>query len=528
MLRNLVLNSLMLSKPPKLTYRGLTIIMSNPSRFDTKELLSGNGGYYFDKDCLQPDLNINLCDVRLIDDQRPLLPNTKAILLMGEKAHRLYTGSNTTIDEHRGSPIMVRGIPCISSFTAQDCMDFKNYEKNNNPHYQTVEEFLSDEIAAGEIISTKGRGKTSRSNYKWWLTQDTKRAIKIVNNGGVIPSDIYPEPNYHIRSNSNELIQILRSRMGDTLHIDIETDFLTLDIRCISFAFESNPLDVYVFPVLGIDYKPAYDNLFNIIRALAYAFQHNTVVAHNGALFDFFVFAFKYHIPTGRKLYDTMVAQHRIYPDVEKSLGHCMSLHTWQPFHKNEGNHSYRTPSHAEQLMYYCGKDVYGMMLVKKAQEKMMEADAGLKDAINWSNRAIRPYLIQSYLGMKYNEERRQAWIAKNSRLMIQYLRVMKILMGTDDIVPLTSNKKCCAYFHDDLGYKVVSRSAKTGGASLKEEALLKLKQLYPENLCIDFLIRYRGVQKEIGTLQFKPWLRLPTDVKDYSETIQEDTDDED
>ncbi len=50
-----------------------------------------------------------------------------------------------------------------------------------------------------------------------------------------------------------------------------------------------------------------------------------------------------------------------------------MSLYTYEPYHKNEGNHSYRSTSQAEQLMLYCGKDVYGMMLVKKAQEVRAE-----------------------------------------------------------------------------------------------------------------------------------------------------------
>lgn len=479
--------------------------MSNPSRFDNSELLSGVAGGEFDRDFLRPEVNRYQCDIRLVDDKSPLLTGTKTILLLGEKAHKLYTGASTTLDENRGSPIIKDGIPCISTFTAQDCYDFKNYERDNNPHYQTEEEYSSEETDAGEIIESKGRGSTARSNYMFWVKQDVKKALRILANGGKLPSEFWPTPEYILRPSSQELINVLSKTKNDVLHIDIETDFITLDIRCIAFAFESSPSRVYIFQVLDTNYKPAYDNLPHIFRALCIAFRDNTTVAHNGAMFDFLVFAYKYRIPVGRKLYDTLVAQSRIYPVVEKSLGHCVSLYTYQPYHKNEGVHSYGNEYQARQLMEYCGKDVYTMMLVKRGQQELMEKDEGLRNSIIQANRAVRPMLITTYTGMKYDEEARQAWIKENDRKMMQYLRIMKILMG-DDVQPLISNKKDVEYFHNRLGYKAVDKTP-NGAPSLKGEALLKLKAQYPKNVVIDFLIRYRETKKETGTLQFKPWI---------------------
>jgi hypothetical protein len=160
-------------------------------------------------------------------------------------------------------------------------------------------------------------------------------------------------------------------------------------------------------------------------------------------------------------------------------------------------------------------------MLIKKWQEKKMSEDPGLKAAIEWSNRAIRPYLTMSYLGMKFNEEARKKKVEINDRHMKQLLRIMQILIGTDDLLPLTSNKRCVEYFHDEMGYDVVARGK--DGPSLKEEALLKLKEAHPENVCIDFLIKYRGVQKETSTLRFKPWIKEKTDTLDYSEILTEE-----
>lgn len=517
----------MMRQLPKFTYKGLTIIMSNPSRFDIehKKLLSGVAGHIFDKDCLQPEMNILQCDVREIEDSSPLLPDTKCILLMGEKAHRLYTKVNTTLDENRGSPVIVNNIPCISTYTAQDAMDSKNYEKDNNSQYQTIEEYLSDEIAAGEIFEAKGRGRTARSNYRWWLQQDTKKALRIIKHGGTLPSEILSEPQYILRPSSAELIVALTETKGDYFHVDIETDFETLDIRCIAFSFESKPETVYVFQVLDINYQPAYSNIHKILLAFSIALRDNTAVAHNGALFDFLVFAIKLHIPIGKCVYDTMVAQHRIYPDIEKSLGHCMSLATYQPYHKNEGVHTYRTQTQADQLMYYCGKDVYGMMLVRKWQELLYSKDEGLRASIFQANRAIKPFLTQTYLGMRYNEAKRREWVKENDRKMKQYLRIMDILHGPT-VQPLISNKKCIEYFHNQLGYKIVGRSKKTGAASLDEKALLQLKLKYPENIVIDFLIKYRAVKKETGTLMFRPWI-APAIELDYIEEEEQEEQEE-
>ena len=480
--------------------------MSNPSRNDTEELISGKAGYIFNEECLRPEMNRLQCDIRLVDDPSPLLPDTKCVLLLGEKAHKLYTKAPTSLDENRGSPVIVNGIPCISTFTPQDAIDMRNYEQTHNPNYQTVEEFLTDEIAAGEVYESKGRGRTARSNYRWWLKQDTKKALRIVKNNGVLPSEAYPEPQYILRPSAAELITVLTTTKNDFFYFDIETDFETLDIRCIAFSFRSQPDVVYVFQVLDINYKPAYHDIAKILRAFAVAMRDNTSVAHNGALFDFLVFAIKLRIPIGRRVYDTLIAQHRIYPDIEKSLGHCISLWTYLPYHKNEGVHAYRSQMQADQLMYYCGKDVYGMMLVQVAQEQFASKDDGLRASIAQANRAVRPFLTMTYLGMHYNEAKRRAWVKENDRLMKQYLRMMKILHGPN-IEPLISNKKCIEYFHKQLGYKIVGRSAKTGAPSLDEKALLQLKLKYPENIVIDILIKYRAKKKETGTLMFKPWI---------------------
>src|ERR1700744_857531 len=123
---SLVLNlQMMLRTRPTLKYCGLTIVLSNSSRFDRLRLLSANGGQLFNDFCLRPEYNQMQCDVRLADDMSPLLQGTKCILVMGEYAmHKLIPESRqNTLNEMRGTVFIVNDIPHIPTFTAQDAAD---------------------------------------------------------------------------------------------------------------------------------------------------------------------------------------------------------------------------------------------------------------------------------------------------------------------------------------------------------------------------------------------------------------------
>ncbi len=491
----------MLSSPPKFQYCGLTIVLSNANRFEKRELLQGTGAYFFMEECLKPHINIFQCDIRIIDDKRKLLPNTKVILLLGQRAFSQYTNRDESLDEARGSPYIINGIPCIASFNYQDAVDVRDYESKHNKELIENDEEEYEE-ARDSYISDKSRSQTARGNYRFWLKSDTKKAIRILENDGCIPEPSFT-PIYHIYPSSNSIIEILQEERNKDLYIDIETDIETLDIRCFSFNF-SNSKDIYCVPVLDINYLPAYEQIPQIFRALGKAFYNNTTVAHSGAVFDFFIFGYKYRIPVGKNLFDTLISAHRIYPTVEKSLGHQISLWTYLPYHKNESAYAYRTLTDFERLLQYCGKDVYTMKLVKEAQLEYAKNDPGLLASINQAMKSIRPYLIMSLLGMKFSEEERLAWIDKSDRLATQYMRIIRILTG-ENVEMLISNKKCTKYFNEMLGYDIVKRT-KTGASSLAADALLKLK-LKHDNPVIDFLIKYREKLKEAGTLNWKTWI---------------------
>lgn len=516
----------MLHLKPILKYNGLTIILSNPSRFDHANerfpsqgrdiLLSANGGQMFNDHCLRPEYNSMQCDIRLADDESPLLENTKCILALGEYAmHKVCPSTvNNTLNEMRGSPLTSKfNIPTIASFFPQDAVDFKAHEQRLNTESKEYVEEGSEDSEDEDEGDSKTFSRTKRANYAFWLRRDSWKCKQIIK--GDIQHRMGKQPAYRIYPGSQEVINILTKTKNEYLYFDIETDYEEQNLLCFAFSFDGST--VYSVPVLDYNYHVAYSATHHILRALAIAFRDNTVVAHNGAAFDFFVLAAKYHIPV-YKCYDTMLAMHRCFPDIEKSLGHCVSYWTWEKFHKNSDSRAYRTKEHMMDKLLYCAKDVYTMFLVHKAIDEYAKTIPGLEQSITCANDSIRPYLITTLQGIRYDENKVEEKKKENDRLMMQYIRIIRLLMGESAHLQCRaavkgkakafpgSNTQCCNYFHTQLEYPIQFHSPKTGKPSLGKKIMFKLALKYPDNPVITFTLLYRQIAKEYGTLKFNPF----------------------
>lgn len=501
----------MLRTKPKFAYCGLTIVMSNQSRFDKHELLSATGGWFLNDKCLRPEYNRYQCDIRLKEDKSSFLNGTKCVLLLGEPAMRAWTGKiDNTIGEVRGSVYIINDVPHISSYLPQDCLDIKDYESDLNPLANRGDGYEEDDEEGGD--EKRKHGFTSRKNFGFWLIKDIERCKHILEYG--VPKS--PEVNYVTYPRQELVEQILQDTKNNVLHFDIETDYEQQNMQCFSFGFNDSST-VYNIPCLLPDYSWAYTGLHKIYKSLAVAIRDNTLVAHNGHNFDFFVLGHKYRIPIGRKVFDTMIAHHRCWPDQEKSLGHLMSHLTWEPFHKDT-DAPYSSLENARKKWEYCGRDIYGMKIGYNKLLEYAKTIPGLMDSINQAMSSIKPYLTTTLQGISYRQDILDKTMKENDRLMMQYHRMINMLVGEaslpfirgKSLAPLpSSNVQCCRYFHDLLGYPVVARGQETKSGdrnpSLGKKALYKLR-LNHDNPVIDISLLYRELAKESGSLKFTPW----------------------
>lgn len=496
---------------PSKDYCGLTIVLSQPSRQDTQSLLSGYAGIFFNQDCLAPITSRWRCDIRTSDTlSEGLLPNTRGLLLLGEKSlHEWATGYDSySINELRGTPLRNNhGVTAICSYSPQDAVDPQDYETRLNKHIIDAKAEEKESKADEEINSKKRHGKTRRANYRFFLVRDVKKLLYGMENASRTAPQEYP---VEIYSPLHEVLAILHAHKGEDFYLDIETDS-EQNMLCFGFSFASTP-SIYTVPVIRYDYTLAYGaETYKLFRALVAAIKSNTTIIHN-SMFDLFVLATKYSIPFTWNIYDTMLSQHRCFPEAEKSLGHCLSAWPtiWEPFHKDEGIFEPRNIDQEKQLWRYNAKDVAGMKWIKAAQMEYADSVPGLRESIEQSNSCIYPFLLNTLTGMHYNDNLRQQMVSVNDRLMTQYQRAVDLLVGEDVNLLPTSSQSCVKYFHNTLGYPVVGRSKKTGDPSLDETNLLKLKQKFPFNAVIDFSIKYRQRKKETGSLNFTPWRVCP------------------
>jgi len=516
----------MLHHPPKLSYRGLTIVLSNASRFDLDakppQLLSGNAGLWFNDECLRPAMNRWMCDIMDVEhwiaSKGSTREGTKVILCLGERAQQVLMNVEAPLCAQRGSPVVrADGIVLLSSFSVQDTHDITNFEGKLNPllRGEDVPDEADDE---DEGYGKSRHGRTARSNYRYWVMRDVKKAIRMCT-AGLIP---HPQMDVNIYPSSEEVIEELEAHKGEDFYLDIETDS-DLNISCFGFSFGDNG-KVFVVPLLRYTYEPAYSALGRIMLALCRAMHYNRTVAHNGAGFDFFVIPFKYGIPFGRELYDTMVAHHRCFPGVEKSLGHIISNFTDLPFHKDEGIFEPQSQRQEEALWMYNAKDVYSMREAKRGMESYAQGIKGMMSSINQANASIGPYLTATMQGIAYRPDVVDTTVKTNNRTMNCILNLIETLVSRERLKEIrgksqsslpSSSSQCVKYFHGICGYPVQGygkTSAKTGkkSPSLNEKNFLKLAIKLEEkgikNPVVDLVLAYRGLAKESSMLAFNPW----------------------
>lgn len=475
-----------------MSYSGLTIVLSNPSRFDTEiSLLNGAAGNAF-KAFLRP-LTVAMCDVRLEKDKTPYLPGTKVVLHLG-KPYR----DDLTLSQQRGYPYVDGDVIHLCSYFPQDCMDMKNYEKDYNKNRDIYAD--DDDESESEYDTKSNKGATRRNNYIFWLQQDVRKAIRYLNEG----ITVHPQPKYVIPPFEAELEKFF-SNPPDEIGLDIETDS-QMNLTCIGFGTKEV---IYVIPFKTYENKLFYSELFYAKLFRWLTLYRGTVVAHNG-MFDWWVLCVRYRIPFGKKLFDTMLAHARCHVDVEKSLGHCISLYTDLPYHKNEGVFNPKNHQQDEQLWEYNGKDVYSTLLVKDGIAEYASKHRGIPESIKQVSDMIYPYLLCGILGMRVDNKFITEIKSHNDRRMMQLLRIMRLAIGDNNFLP-GSAKQCVAYFHHRCGIPVIARSGKTGAPSLGAKQLLKLA-ITSHHPLIPWILEYRALAKQTGSLKYKQF-QLP----DYS-----------
>ena len=488
--------------PPILDYNGVCFVLSSPGRHDTTQLISGRSGEYFNS-CLKLAQTTRFNSaIKDLKDPSPYPPNTKVVVMLGALAQRTVNPT-LSLNEARGYCYRQFDHPScpvfISSYDPQDCMDRRQYQLGD-----TDEEDI-DEENDPEVGKEKEHSPTRRKNWKYWLCQDIKKALDISRNGF---KPLIKLAKFETYLPSANIVNLLESYKNKTIFFDIETNE-NYNITVFSFSTDWNT--IYTVPITRYNQDLAYDEfeICRILRALAIAFRDNTIVIHN-SLFDLFILVWRYKIPPPKLIEDTMVMQHRVAMEVEKSLGHCGSYLTHEEYHKNENCFNPKNQEQECKLWKYNGKDV-AMLAIIYQNLKQIISDKGLQDSVYRGNRLISPFLLQTCIGIQIDNDFKVRSFEELEKKKAQYLRLAKILCGYD-METLGSWQRVAKYLYDYKGLPRPSPTFKDGILKYEEQTAsatlykLRSKHYIP---FIDLLLHYRAIGKQAGFLKFKPWSSL-------------------
>ena len=144
-----------------------------------------------------------------------------------------------------------------------------------------------------------------------------------------------PERTMHINPTLSEVEKFLEyCKMSDkpTVAIDIET--LNGAVFCIGFAPSPN-----VAMCVNFDNRTVEEEI-KLWRMCTALLQDPSVTKiGQNFIFDMWFLAFRHNCFVHGPIEDTMVAHHIVYPDLPKGLGVLTTLHTDEPYYKEEGGY---------------------------------------------------------------------------------------------------------------------------------------------------------------------------------------------
>ncbi|CAK0776612.1 hypothetical protein CCP2SC5_740004 [Azospirillaceae bacterium] len=451
------------------------IVLSRLSRYDVQ-----NGGILvgpaakFVTDCVAAAglAGADIYPVEYHDDDT--LQHMDYWIITGDAAVKAVTGQQ--INNIRGRLIQYRNTPAVCTFSPQDCCDPRNFE------------------GSAEDDGDEGTGKdtapTAFRNYRGWFAQDVKKLRCNIPN--------HADPSCRREAARSPLVVMCLLKAipaGSTIYFDIESNIRTNMLSC--WSINCNHV---AFGHLVYDYRGQLQPMaVEVLAELAQVFERTTVVIHNSS-FDLPFLACFHGIPFGRQIRDTMLQHHRLFPELEKSLAHCISLYTNLPNHKGMSINETHNYDQDSRLLEYNLQDVVALRAVDVGQSQVAASLAGAQASIDQVNRSIYPYLIAGMHGIRVDPGERMMAQLNGAAKAAQLERIARVLVGWD--IELASNPQAIRYFHTQMEYDAVDKTA-TGAPSLKGAALYKLKLKYPHNPMLDVLLRFRETAKATSMLHF-------------------------
>lgn len=222
-----------------------------------------------------------------------------------------------------------------------------------------------------------------------------------------------PYRNLHIAKNSCDLLNFLSKQR--TLEVAVDIEVIKCMPACIAFSFDKREaISVPLFQELNgikICTIPKQD-LIEIWRLVDKALRCNRVIGQNFK-FDQERIEQELCFKVSNFYADTMLMAYVLNPELPKSIAFLASLHTEEPFWKNEGKEFNPRRDDISQFLLYNAKDAAVTKEVFDVQLKDLEEE-GLKEYyFNYYHKLHKFYYDMELIGLNVDEEQRKVLIKK-------------------------------------------------------------------------------------------------------------------
>jgi len=418
-------------------------------------------------------------DTRVIgtpDINRPYRYGAK-ILALGEEACKMFAPDDN-LNKHRGYCLTHLSNEVICTYAPIQAWEFKTSGDEDDEDDDTKDDGAEKDVA-----------RTKKSNYLFWIISDFNKLLRQRKEFRPFKTTISPS--------IQDAVNFLDSIENRACVIDIETRIQDHSLDCIGVAdcLRNQSMVIPFFLPSGTLYYGK--DTARIWRSLYKLFRRPgvTIVGHNLA-FDLSILSAKYHLPIPPLLYDTMLAMHRQFPMVDKSLSHAISYYTSAPRNHKGDIRPNTTTQNFQDLLKYNAEDLRQTAAVMEAQQTFHLQDDKLKEAVDIANQLQVLTLTMSATGINIDTSKLDATKDHLRRRYEQLTRCIQILVDDKESNP-NSTQQVGEYLFEKLHYPVVEVT-KTGAPSTSAKSLYKL-QLLQNTPLIPLVIEAKETKKALS-----------------------------
>ena len=323
--------------------------------------------------------------------------------------------------------------------------------------------------------------------WEWriFMVRDLKRARDYQANPDAYKIDY----TFSIRPSFFQVMNLLegftnRARAGETVKLALDIETICRHISCLGIAWDSKnalciPFTSRNSATSAIEHYWELHEEVAIVQALKTLLTHPRVLCagQNFAGYDNQHFA-KHWGFTPNLVFDTMLAQHTLYPGLDKALDVLSSLYChYHRYWKDELKDYNKVPEDIHTYWTYNCKDCVITFEIWAVLDNLLQ-EAGLVEQFQFLMKMATRNVFRAMLrGVRIDASRR----AEVSGELLQAINEREQLIHHIAGYPLNvgSPKQMVEFFYHDLGLPVI-KNRKTKQPTCNSEALGKLAEKFP------------------------------------------------